>query len=102
MPSSAKAAPYRKVADGPTCLFQGIFRTAGKALATDLVPEELRASVVGWYMATVGLSALVASVVGWPTHSVWRGEATANGSATDHGAGRAFPGGAVARGRPGR
>lgn len=45
-------------------LYQGIFRAVGKALASDLVPEELRASGVGWYMATVGLTGLVASIVG--------------------------------------
>lgn len=45
-------------------VFQGIFRAAGKALATDAVPDELRASGVGWYMATVGVSGLVASIVG--------------------------------------
>jgi predicted MFS family arabinose efflux permease len=45
-------------------LYQGIFRSVGKALASDLVPEELRASGIGWYMATVGLTGLVASIVG--------------------------------------
>lgn len=45
-------------------IFQGTFRAVGKALATDFVPVELRASGVGWYAATVGLSGLVASVVG--------------------------------------
>lgn len=45
-------------------VYQGIFRAVGKALATDLVPSELRASGVGWYSATVGLSGLVASIVG--------------------------------------
>src|SRR5439155_3566951 len=44
--------------------YQGTFRTVGKALATDLVPESLRASGVGLYASTVGLSALVASAVG--------------------------------------
>ncbi len=43
--------------------FQGIFRSVGKALATDLVPERLRASGVGCYSATIGLLGLVASVV---------------------------------------
>jgi MFS family permease len=43
--------------------FQGIFRAVGKALATDLVPERLRASGVGCYSATIGLLGLVASVV---------------------------------------
>jgi MFS family permease len=44
-------------------LFQGIFRSAGKALASDLVSDDLRASGVGWYSTTVGLAALVASLV---------------------------------------
>ena len=44
-------------------VYQGIFRSVGKALAADFVPEHLRASGVGWYNATVGLSGLVASVV---------------------------------------
>lgn len=44
-------------------LFQGIFRTVGKAFASDFVPEHLRASGVGWYSTTVGLLGLVASVV---------------------------------------
>ena len=44
-------------------LYQGIFRTVGKTLASDLVPDQLRASGVGWYNTTVGLLQLVASVV---------------------------------------
>jgi MFS family permease len=44
-------------------LFQGIFRSVGKALALDFVPEHLRASAVGWYSTAVGLLALVASFV---------------------------------------
>ena len=44
--------------------YQGTFRAMGKALATDLVPQRLRASGVGLYASTVGLSALIASVVG--------------------------------------
>jgi MFS family permease len=44
-------------------LFQGIFRSVGKAFASDFVPEHLRASGVGWYSTTVGLLGLVASVV---------------------------------------
>jgi MFS family permease len=43
-------------------LYQGIFRAVGKALATDFVPEHLRASGVGWYNATVGLLGLLASI----------------------------------------
>lgn len=44
-------------------LYQGTFRTAGKALATNFVPDHLRASGIGWYNATVGLLQLVASLV---------------------------------------
>lgn len=44
--------------------YQGIFRTAGKAMASDLVPEALRASGIGWYGAAVGLSGIVAGLVG--------------------------------------
>ena len=44
-------------------LYQGAFRAVGKALASDLVPRHLRASGIGWYIATVGLWQLVASVV---------------------------------------
>jgi len=44
-------------------LFQGIFRSVGKAGASDFVPEQLRASAVGWYSTTVGLLGLAASLV---------------------------------------
>ena len=44
-------------------LYQGIFRTVGKAFASHLVPGRLRASGIGWYNATVGLMQLIASVV---------------------------------------
>jgi MFS family permease len=44
-------------------LYQGIFRTAGKALAASLVSARVRASGIGWYNTTVGLLQLVASVV---------------------------------------
>lgn len=44
-------------------LFQGIFRSVGKALASDFVPENLRASALGWYNTTLGLLQLVASVI---------------------------------------
>jgi MFS family permease len=44
-------------------LFQGAFRAAGKALAVDLAPAQLRASGIGWYGTAVGLSGLVASLV---------------------------------------
>jgi MFS family permease len=65
-------------------LFQGIFRAVGKALATDFVTEDVRASAVGWYMTTVGLSGLIASLVGgelWQridaTATFWLGAASA-------------------------
>jgi MFS family permease len=45
-------------------LYQGIFRAVGKALASDYVPAELRASGVGWYNTIVGVCGLVASLVG--------------------------------------
>jgi len=44
-------------------LFQGIFRSVGKAFASDFVPVHLRASGVGWYSATVGLMGLVANII---------------------------------------
>lgn len=43
--------------------YQGIFRSVGKAFASDLVPGELRASGIGWYSMIVGLSGLLASLV---------------------------------------
>ena len=44
-------------------LYQGIFRAVGKALASDFVPDRLRASAIGWYSATIGLLQLTASIV---------------------------------------
>ena len=44
-------------------VYQGIFRAVGKAIAADAVPVSLRASGIGWYSTTVGLSQLAASVV---------------------------------------
>ncbi len=44
--------------------YQGIFRSVGKALATDFIPQHLRASGIGWYSTTVGISSLIASIVG--------------------------------------
>ncbi len=44
-------------------MFQGISRTAGKALASSLVSDRLRASGIGWYNTTVGVLQLVASLV---------------------------------------
>jgi MFS family permease len=44
-------------------LFQGIFRAVGKTLASDFVPQSLRASGIGWYSTTVGLFQLLASII---------------------------------------
>jgi MFS family permease len=44
-------------------LFQGPYRMAGKAFAADLSPEDQRASGVGWFGASAGVSGLVASGV---------------------------------------
>lgn len=44
-------------------LYQGIFRSVGKAYASDFVPQERRASSIGWYSATVGLSGLAANLI---------------------------------------
>ncbi|QQG47339.1 MAG: MFS transporter [Candidatus Woesebacteria bacterium] len=43
--------------------FQGIFRSVGKAQVVDLIPQNLKASGIGWYISTVGLTSLVASLV---------------------------------------
>jgi MFS family permease len=45
-------------------LFQGIFRSTGKTFAADFVPPNLRASSIGWYSTVVGLSGLLASIMG--------------------------------------
>jgi len=44
--------------------YQGIFRAVGKAMAVDFIPQELRASGIGLYSSAIGLSSLVASIVG--------------------------------------
>ncbi|KKR10546.1 MAG: Major facilitator superfamily [Candidatus Woesebacteria bacterium GW2011_GWA1_39_21] len=44
-------------------IYQGIFRSVGKAFATDFVSPDLRASGIGWYSATIGLTGLIASIV---------------------------------------
>jgi MFS family permease len=46
-------------------LYQGIFRAVGKALASDLVPDALRASGVGWYSTTVGPAAALGQRRRW-------------------------------------
>ena len=61
-------------------LFQGVYRAVGKALAADLTPERHRATGLGVYSATVGLTGLFASVAGgqlWdrigPAAAFWYG-----------------------------
>jgi len=44
-------------------LVSGMYRSVGKAYAVDFVPEHLRASAIGWYSTTVGLSTLFASSI---------------------------------------
>jgi MFS family permease len=65
-------------------LYQGIFRAVGKALAADFVPPNRRASGVGMYTATIGVTGLIASIVGgvlWakvgPSATFWMGAASA-------------------------
>ncbi|MBM3993104.1 MAG: MFS transporter [Planctomycetes bacterium] len=43
-------------------IFQGVFRSVGKAMTSDFLPDEMRASGIGWYTATVGVTGLVASL----------------------------------------
>jgi len=43
--------------------YQGSFRSVGRALASDLAPEQFRASGIGWYSATTGLFQLLASLI---------------------------------------
>jgi MFS family permease len=44
-------------------LYEGIFRSVGKAFASDFVPQQLRAGGIGWYSTVVGLLQLIASIV---------------------------------------
>jgi MFS family permease len=44
-------------------VYQGVFRSVGKAFASDFVPQTLRGSSIGWYSTAVGLSGLIASIV---------------------------------------
>jgi MFS family permease len=69
-------------------LYQGIFRSVGKALASDYVPERLRASGIGWYNTIVGLSGLVANLV---AGLLW--DQVGHGAVFLFGAGFAFVGG---------
>lgn len=45
-------------------IYQGIFRAVGNAFAADFVKAEHRASGIGWFNTTVGISGLIASVLG--------------------------------------
>lgn len=44
-------------------VFQGISRAVGKSFSADFVPQQKRASAVGWYATVAGLGALVANIV---------------------------------------
>jgi MFS family permease len=44
-------------------VYQGSFRSVGRALASDLAPEPMRASAIGWFSAMVGLCQLIASLI---------------------------------------
>ena len=44
-------------------LYEGVFRSVGKAFASDFVPEHLRAGGIGWFSTTVGVLQLIASIV---------------------------------------
>jgi MFS family permease len=44
-------------------LYQGIFRSVGKAFASDYVPQSLHAGAIGWYNTTLGLFGLIASLI---------------------------------------
>ena len=44
-------------------LYQGIFRSVRKALASDYVPESLHAGAIGWYNTTIGVFGLIASLI---------------------------------------
>ncbi len=44
--------------------YSGIYRTIGKTIASDFVPQEARASAIGWYSTVVGLTSFIASLVG--------------------------------------
>lgn len=44
-------------------IYQGIFRSVGKALAIDFVPDYRHANAIGCYNATIGILELVASII---------------------------------------
>lgn len=45
-------------------IYSGIFRAIGKSMATDLIPFHLRATGIGIYSTVIGLTSLVASIIG--------------------------------------
>jgi MFS family permease len=44
-------------------LYQGSFRSMTRGIASDLAPEQMRASAIGWFSATIGLCQLIAGIV---------------------------------------
>lgn len=44
-------------------VYYGIFRAVGKSFASDFVNQELRATAIGFYSATIGITTLIASVI---------------------------------------
>lgn len=51
-------------------VYSGAYRAIGKTFVTDIVPQEYRASGVGWYAVVVGITGFIASTVGgwlWTT-----------------------------------
>jgi MFS family permease len=44
-------------------LYEGTFRSSGRMIASELAPEELRASAIGWFSMTAGLCQLIANLI---------------------------------------
>lgn len=44
-------------------VYSGIFRAVGKSFASDFVGPQLRATAIGFYSTTIGLTTLIASIV---------------------------------------
>jgi MFS family permease len=44
-------------------LYEGTFRSFGRTIASELAPEELRASAIGWFSMTAGLCQLIANLI---------------------------------------
>jgi len=45
-------------------VYSGAYRAVGKTFVTDIVPQEHRASSIGWYSAVIGITGFIASAVG--------------------------------------